>query len=740
MRRAVCFAFGCLLAALLSGCSLSLDLIKRTHLTRINITPGGLTLAMGQEQNYVAEGVMSDGAARDLSGKVTWSSSNPSVATFFKLGGRHILLTVGPGTTTITAVSGLISGTATLIVTTSALKTLQINATHHTIEVGQKQSFTVIGRLANGMTEDLSGGVVWSSSESAIATINNAGLATALTPGIVTITATAGGIRNTAMLTVPAPKLVWLTITPSTGSVAAGQTQQFVARGTFTDGTSQSLGDVTWSSSEPAVVSINRESGLAITQTPGVITITATAEKISSTATLTVTPPELAAIHVFSDIPFVAGHTVSLTAEGSFTDGTRLPLTSNVRWRSSDPSIVLFTGDSNTATALAGGEVTLTATSGTVSGAVTLTVTVPTLTAIHITPDAPTVITGRAQLFSAEGVFTDGTTRPLTSADLIWTSSNMSVVTIENNSGLATMLTAGEATIIADSGNISGTTHLTVTPPELKEIRVLPDKTAVAAGRTISFTTEGSFTDGTIHPLTSDITWTSSHPLWLTIDKDGLATAIAIGVDHALDIIIIADSGNISGTAHLTITPPELSSLRVFPDETSVAAGLAQQFYLEGSFSDGTTGPLGSEIVWVSSEPSVATIDSRTGLANTLIQGVIVVTAIADKISGTTHLTVTPSELTGIRVTPNNSSVVSGETQQFVAAGTYTDGTDRPLTTEVTWDSSDPSVATINAEGLATTASQGVDSPLTIRILVAHGKWVGTTNLTVWPTHPQIRD
>ncbi len=207
------FIFGLLWVGLIAGCGLSPDLVNISSdmvhgvkLAGINITPHNLTLSVGQEHIYTAEGTLSNGMLRDQSNKVTWSSSNTAVATVFKLDGQNILLAVAPGTATITALSDSISNTATLIVTASALKTLQINTARSTIEVGQRQPFTVTGSLVNGQTEELTRGVAWASSDPSVAIINDIGLATAISPGVITFSVTAGGIRNVITLTVSAQK------------------------------------------------------------------------------------------------------------------------------------------------------------------------------------------------------------------------------------------------------------------------------------------------------------------------------------------------------------------------------------------------------------------------------------------------------------------------------------------------------------------------------------------------------
>src|SRR5208283_3321686 len=67
-----------------------------------------------------------------------------------------------------------------------------------------------------------------------------------------------------------------------------------------------------------------------------------------------------------------------------------------------------------------------------------------------------------------------------------------------------------------------------------------------------------------------------------------------------------------------------------------------------------------------------------------------------------------------------------GNTQQFVATGQFKSGNIANLTNVVTWSSATPSVATINATGLASAASAGQTA-----IKAASGTISGSTTLTV---------
>ena len=63
--------------------------------------------------------------------------------------------------------------------------------------------------------------------------------------------------------------------------------------------------------------------------------------------------------------------------------------------------------------------------------------------------------------------------------------------------------------------------------------------------------------------------------------------------------------------------------------------------------------------------------------------------------------------LTSIAVTPVNSTIERGVTQQFTATGTYSDGSTQDLSNQATWTSSNTGVATINTGGLATGVAAG---------------------------------
>src|SRR5262249_16657552 len=125
-----------------------------------------------------------------------------------------------------------------------------------------------------------------------VATISTAGLATGVALGTSSITAALGGVTSAAdTLTVTAAILQSIAVTPGGPSVAQGLTQQFTARGTYSDGSTQDFPtQVPWPSSPPAVATIST-AGVATGVALGSSSITAALGGMTSAAhTLTVTP------------------------------------------------------------------------------------------------------------------------------------------------------------------------------------------------------------------------------------------------------------------------------------------------------------------------------------------------------------------------------------------------------------------------------------------------------------------
>jgi alpha-tubulin suppressor-like RCC1 family protein len=250
----------------------------------VDVTPLAVTLEPGGTQQYTATVSDLHGNPKDVN--VTWSSSNESVAIVDQSG---LATAIAEGTAIITATAEFVSGSATLTVEGPHATAIAVAPSEATLQLGGTQQYvaTVTDQHGNPMSADL----VWSSSDESIATVDQSGLATAVTAGTATITASVGTVSGSATLTVeePVPVLGSIELVPANATLNPGGTQQFVPTILDVNGNPMSA-DLIWRSLDETVAIVD-QSGLVTAVSPGTAIITATSGSVSGSATLTVEPP-----------------------------------------------------------------------------------------------------------------------------------------------------------------------------------------------------------------------------------------------------------------------------------------------------------------------------------------------------------------------------------------------------------------------------------------------------------------
>lgn len=225
------------------------------------------------------------------------------------------------------------------------------------------------------------------------------------------------------------------------------------------------------------------------------------------------------------------------------------------------------------------------------------------------------------------------------------TNRDLSPITISNN-----LATSSEAVTMSIEAYYNAETSNAVTltftdAPHTYGLEVLPSTASVTVGGTQQFQAY-LVTDGVraSTPLTSGVTWSSTAAA--TISGSGLATGASAGT-ATITASYAHSSGTLTDTATLTVTQQDTYSLVVKPANPSVQVGNTQQFqaYLVTNGVESST-PLTSGVTWSSGTTSVATI-SGSGLATGKAVGSSVITA---------------------RYTPSGSSEVSGNTTLTVTA------------------------------------------------------------------------
>jgi hypothetical protein len=684
-------------------------------LVSIAVAPVNSTVNVGKTQQMMATGTYSDSSTQILTSQVTWSSSMTAVATISSGG---LVTGVATGTTMITATSGSISGSTMLTVSAPAPTLVSIAVTPATpsIVLGKTQQFTATGGYSDGSMQNLTSQVTWSSSTPGVATIASSGLATSVSVGSSTITATLGSVNGKTILTVTAAQLVSIAVTPVDMQVPIGTLQQYTATGTYTDGSTKDLtSSVTWSSTATNIATIST-SGLLTARGLGSSTLKAVSGSISGSTSVTVNTANVVGVSLQPAGDTIAnGTNLPYAAIATFNDGGTLNVTfaTGVSWTSSTPTVATIGPLSGLAMSKGVGSTMIGVSFGTFSDSTMLNVSNATIQSITVSPVNPSIAPLTTERFVATGTFSGGSSQNITGVSN-WQSSKTAVATVSNSPGyfgLATGVAQGTTGISASftspgGPSATGSTSLSVSNAIPLSIAVTPATATISPTANVQYTAIATFSSGPAQNVTSVATWASSMTSVATINSTGFATGLAGGNTN-----ITASLGGVTSTpVPLTVTSSPLVSIAVSCTSPQIAQGTSEDCNAIGTFQDGTTQTLTGLVGWTSSLPSVATVSNTAtsrGEVNGISAGSTTLTAYLNGIVGTATLVVSNATLTSITVNPASPTIHLGGVQDFTAIGNFSDGTTQNLTTFLTWTSQTPTVAIITPAGIATSTGTG---------------------------------
>jgi hypothetical protein len=462
--------------------------INASNLTTISISPPG-PIAQGTKVQFEAVGTFNDGSTHDLTSQVAWSSDNTSVLKFLS---GSTASGVAPGSANITATlssaSGNVTGTIPFQVSNASIQSIAITPANPSVDIGGHVSFAATGSFSDGSTQDITISSSWTSTNTNVATVGSSGssygVATAVASGSATITATFGSVIGSDTMTVTSGTLKSVAVKLSSQILAPGSTEQAIAVGTWTDGTSQPITqNVTWSETDTSGTNVATVSGAGVItgNSPGTATVTATVTLQSGTfsgsAVIAVEPSPLSCIEVTPPgVPFNSNCAQFAPQSANVPDNIQLPftawgifgsaqlnLTASANWTSSNGAVATIgngAANSGIASGASVGNTTISASFGGQTGTATLNVTNATLVSIAVSPSSATIPLGSSQQFTATGTFSDKSTVVITN-QVTWSSSEPNIAVVKST-GNAVSAGSGTVTIQATMGTVSGTATLTV--------------------------------------------------------------------------------------------------------------------------------------------------------------------------------------------------------------------------------------------------------------------------------------
>lgn len=191
--------------------------------------------------------------------------------------------------------------------------------------------------------------------------------------------------------------------------------------------------------------------------------------------------------------------------------------------------------------------------------------------------------------------------------------------------------------------------------------------TVIETGTQVQLRALADTADGARVDLTSAVTWRSSAPQAVSIDRNGLATGTGNGT-----ATITAELGVINDTASLTSSSAKLVAIRVEGadslDECRDAAYRAQ-----GDYDDGTRRDITALVGWQTGAGNPARFGSAAGLANRLYTrdaGTVQVYAVRDGIRSPAFPVAVQDTLTRLVLVPGSTGqLAEGDDKRFTATG-----------------------------------------------------------------------
>ncbi len=448
----------------LGGCR---DLINPTRKAEsISIAPTNFEVPVNGSVRVVGTAFDKDGSTIGTK-KINFSSQNTTVAT---ITGEGLVIGVSPGQTIISATADGARGETTVTVIPEAPASILVTPSPVTLRRNNLRQFTATPRNAAG-TAITGLTVTWQSSNSAIVSITPQGLATAVAPGNVVITASVNQVSGSAQVTVTEIPIGSISVAPTNKSIQVNET--FIPDVTLRDTANNVISPLgrtlDWSS--------NNELNASVSNT-GVVT-----GRRVGTARITVASPANPAINAFLDVN-VLERTVKTVVISPRTGFLRLAVSRQlsaqlldslnqtvtgrvVQWTSLTPTVATI-GPNGTINPLSLGTARLRASIDNAADTVTFTVTRIPVGEITITPPQASVVQGKSITLAA--IVKDSIGTEVTDRTVTWLTSNPTTASVNN--GVVTGISTGSTTITASAENRSANANVTVLPVSVDSILV----------------------------------------------------------------------------------------------------------------------------------------------------------------------------------------------------------------------------------------------------------------------------
>lgn len=414
---------------------------------------------------------------------------------------------------------------------------------------------------------------------------------------------------------------------------------------------------------------------------------------------------------------------------------TPVSASQNLTWSSSDQGIATVDQNGNV-TATSYGNVTITATTtdgSNISATCNVFCYVPT-TGISLNPTYVQVTEG-----GSARIVPTVTPSNATYKDVTWTYNDLSYISLTKNSDQSATITGLEITprtrfIHAkthDGQQVSCKYDVVDSTVHVSSVSVSPSTAEVVIGETITLS-------ATINPSDASnpsITWSSSDTSIATVEQNGVVTGVGIGT---ATITATSVDGNRTDTCAITVkdVSVHVSGVSISPTSVTMYVGDTRSLSAIVTPSNASN----KSVVWRSYSPSIASVSS-TGIVYANKAGMVRIEVTTNDGGYTAYLDVSVLEIpvSSVSVYPETLTLGVGNTAKLSATVSPSNAGNK----NVSWSSSNSSIATVDSNGTVTgvatgsctiTATTQSGNKTDTCIVTVQASIVNVTGVTVSPT------
>lgn len=386
-----------------------------------------------------------------------------------------------------------------------------------------------------------------------------------------------------------------------------------------------------------------------------------------------------------------AGSRLQLQATARDSSGMQVPAA--LEWRSSAPSIVAVS-TSGIVTALSEGEAAISAHAADAVATVQVRVARVPVARVVVSDVPEQLLVGERVLLQA--VARDQAGSVLPGRVIHWAS--LSPVAEVGPLGEVVARAPGRVRItatcerqVAESGF-----EVRVRPGELM---IAPGGGTVSVGQVVPLVAYWRGPKGQ-GPRPEAAEWVSEDPNTLRVTPEGEMSALRPGIGS-----ILVRSGGVEGKARFQVTRVDVASVRIHPQLPGLAAGETVMLTANPTDRLGTALP-GRVVSWTSSDPEVAVVEPDGSLLG-VSPGTTRVSASVGAGLAWLELRITAPQVGSVRLEPSVLMLRTGE--DAVLKAIVLGGRGGSLTgVPITWESSDPTVASVAGDGRVTAQRFGL--------------------------------